>query len=132
MSVLTFCRPPRSCSYSSLKKHIFALEKQYHDHGLALRDLEASNERSHLMTADGLSKADKIFSGLLDKELQKIVLFYKEQEKELARDVENLQKDVAQKDTEGPSPTDSIYEDDEDDEDDDEEDGFGTKKREYA
>lgn len=118
-------------SYSSLKKHIFALEKQYHDHGLALRDLEASNERSHLMTADGLSKADKLFSGLLDKELQKIVLFYKEQEAELARDIETLERDIAQKDTEDPSPHDSAYEDEEDDEEDEDEDDYN-KRREIS
>lgn len=98
---------------------------------MALRDLEASNERSHLMTADGLSKADKLFSGLLDKELQKIVLFYKEQEAELARDIETLERDIAQKDTEDPSPHDSAYEDEEDDEEDEDEDDYN-KRREIS
>jgi phosphate transporter len=83
------------------------------------------------MTADGLSKADKIFSGLLDKELQKIVLFYKDQERDLGRDLENLEKDIAQKDAEGPSPADSAYEDDDDDEEDDEDDDYRNKNREF-
>lgn len=110
--------------YSALKKYIFQLEKQYHDEGSALHDLEASNERSRLIasgTGSTTKMADKIFTGLLDKELDKIVTFYQDQEAELAKDIQTLETDIAEKDAQGPSPPGSEFDDDEDDDDDDDE-----------
>jgi hypothetical protein len=109
------------------------LEKQFHEADSALNDLEASHERSRLISSNrhaaGLKAADTIFSGLLDKELDKIVAFYTDQEAELKKEIEALERDIVLKTAEGPSPVGSDYEDDDDDEDDeDEEDG---KRREY-
>jgi phosphate transporter len=114
-------------SYSALKKYIFQLEKQFLDNDSALHDLEASHERSRLIasgTASTVKIADKIFTGLLDKELDKIVTFYKDQEAELEREIHALEADIELKDAQGPSPARSEYDDDdEDDDDDDEEPG---------
>jgi phosphate transporter len=121
-------------SYSALKKQIFQLEKQYHDGESALHDLEAFNERSRLMTSETsgngvpTKSADIIFSGLLDKELEKITEFYKEQEADIERDLETLEADIISKDEEGPSFGYSEYDDDEDDDDDDDEED--AKRRE--
>lgn len=120
-------------SYSALKKHIFQLEKQYHDGESALHDLEAFNERSRLMANEAgngvpMKSADVIFSGLLDKELEKIIEFYKEQEADVERVLETLETDIMKKDAEGPSFGYSEYDDDEDDDDDD--DDEDAKRRE--
>ncbi|KAG8798842.1 low-affinity phosphate transporter, partial [Serendipita sp. 399] len=73
-----------------------------------------------------LQSADKIFSGLLDKELEKIVRFYRTIEADLHRDMVALESDVAMKDAQGASPTNSGFFDEDDEEDEeDEEDGKG-------
>ncbi|CAG8648689.1 16792_t:CDS:2, partial [Acaulospora colombiana] len=91
--------------YSALKKYIFQLEKQFHETDSALNDLEASHERSRLISSNrhaaGLKAADTIFSGLLDKELDKIILFYAEQEADLKKDIEMLERDIVIKTAEG-------------------------------
>lgn len=110
------------------------MEKQYHDESSTVHDLEASNERSRLMTGESSNgplaskMADRIFSGLLDKELDKINKFYHDQEADIARDLETLEADISQKDKERPSPANSEYDDDDDD--DDEEDEDDAKRRE--
>jgi len=80
--------------YDTLKKHIYQLEKQqqrnsqYH-----VVDLESS-ERSTLLGERDASQTDAIFVPLLDRELKKIIAFYEQQEKELLRDLEDLEQDV--------------------------------------
>ncbi len=114
--------------YSALKKHIYALEKQYAGVDGRIDDLEAAtNERSTLLGevhglgggAGGGHPADDTFSSLLDPELEKIVRFYREQEAELLREVHQLEADIAQIDADGPSmrsPYDDFDEDEEDEE----------------
>jgi hypothetical protein len=125
--------------YSALKKHIYALEKQYAGLDIDGRadDLEAlTNERTTLLgggpggvggggsggPADAHAHAhpaDDTFAALLDPELHKIVRFYREQEAELFRELQQLEADIAQRDAEGPGavyPYDEFDEDDEDEE----------------
>ena len=122
-----------TCSYSALKKYIFQLEKQVHDSN-ETGDLEA-NERSRLManergeTSMNTRAADRFFAGLLDKELEKIVKFYIETEADVAKDIETLEADIAQKDAEGPSPAGSEYDEDDDDEDDEEDEDAKLRRR---
>lgn len=113
--------------YSALKKHIYALEKQYAGVDGRIDDLEAAtNERSTLLGdghglggAGGGHPADETFSSLLDPELEKIVRFYREQEAELLREVHQLEADIAQIDADGPSMRSPYDEFDEDEEDED-------------
>lgn len=100
-------------------------------------DLEAAtNERSTLLGGDvrdgfglgggaatggggGGHPADDMFSSLLDRELEKIVRFYREQEAEVLRELYQLEADIAQIDAEGPSVRSPYDEFDEDEEDED-------------
>jgi phosphate transporter len=111
--------------YSALKKHIYALEKQYAGVDGWADDLEAAtNERATLLGdvhglggAGGGHPADDTFSSLLDRELEKIVRFYREQEAESLRELHQLEADIAQLDAAGPtarSPYDDFDEDEED------------------
>ena len=113
--------------YSALKKHIYALEKQYSGVDGRLDDLEAAtSERTTLLgEVHGLGgpggghPADDTFSSLLDRELEKIVRFYREQEAESLRELHQLEVDIAQLDAAGPSarsPYDEFDEDEEDEE----------------
>ena len=113
--------------YSALKKHIYALEKQYARLDGRIDDLEAAtNERSTLLGGvraltgvGGAHPADDTFSSLLDRELEKIVRFYREQETELLRELHQLEADIAQRDADGPvvtAPYDYFDEDEEDEE----------------
>ena len=123
--------------YSALKKHIYALEKQYAGVDGRIDDLEAAtNERSTLLGGDvrgglglgggaaadgggGGCPADDMFSSLLDRELEKIVRFYREQEAEVLRELYQLEADIAQIDADGPSMRSPYDEFDEDEEDED-------------
>ena len=128
--------------YSALKKHIYALEKQYAGVDGRMDDLEAAtNERSTLLGGGGDVRdgfgfgfgggaatggggggghpADDMFSSLLDRELEKIVRFYREQEAEVLRELYQLEADIAQIDAEGPSVRSPYDEFDEDEEDED-------------
>ena len=111
--------------YSALKKHIYALEKQYAGVEGRVDDLEAAtNERSTLLggvrALSGVGAAhpaDGTFSSLLDRELDKIVRFYREQEAETLRELQQLEADIAQRDADGPvamAPFDYFDEDEED------------------
>ena len=119
--------PFSSRRYSALKKHIYALEKQYAGVDGRIDDLEAAtNERSTLLGGvralsgvGGAHPADDTFSSLLDRELEKIVPFYREQEAELLRELQQLEADIAQREAEGPVaiPPYDYFDEDEEDED---------------
>ncbi|EGO24899.1 hypothetical protein SERLADRAFT_356336 [Serpula lacrymans var. lacrymans S7.9] len=97
-------------AYDVLKKYIYQLEKQQHDHDLptAYRDVEAGEETT-LVDHTQDSPVDTLFIPLLDRELKKITLFYESQQKELLDELEEV---------EGLTR----YLDDDDDDDDDEDD----------
>jgi len=122
------CQPAFSFPrYSALKKQIYALEKQYVGVDGWIDDLEAAtNERATLLGgvgelggAGGGHLADDMFSSLLDRELEKIVRFYREQDAELLRELYQLEGDIARLDVEGPLASPPYDEFDEDDEDED-------------
>ena len=113
--------------YSALKKHIYALEKQYAGLDGRIDDIEAAtNERATLLGgvralggAGGGHPADDTFSSLLDRELEKIVRFYRDQEAELLRELQQVEGDITQRDVDGASavfPYDYLDEEDEEDE----------------
>ena len=117
-----------------LKKAIYQLEKR--QHGLE-HDLE-SNERVSLLEDSDRSDTDAIFIPLLDKELNKIIVFYDAQEKELLNDVAQLEEEVRQTEEAGLSGRGQYFDEDEDDEeeflddddDDDDEETNGATSRE--
>lgn len=98
------------------------MEKLQHTHEhLYAPDLE-SNERSTLLGEADLSETDATFIPLLDHELDKMVLFYEQQQKELAEELNDLEKDVEFQETLGlqGGAHYADYEDGDDDDDDDE------------
>jgi hypothetical protein len=103
-----------------LKKTIYQLEKR--QHGLDY-DLE-SNERVSLLQDSDRSDTDSIFIPLLDKELNKIIVFYDPQERELLNDIAQLEEEVKQTEEAGLTGRGHYYDDeieeDDDDDDDDE------------
>ena len=103
-----------------LKKAIYQLEKR--QHGLDY-DLE-SNERVSLLQDSDRSDTDAIFIPLLDKELNKIIVFYDAQEKELLNDVAQLEEEVRQTEEAGLSGRGQYFDDEDDDDEffDDDED----------
>ncbi|KAF8885871.1 SPX domain-containing protein [Gymnopilus junonius] len=107
-------------SYDSLKKFIYQLEKQQSGRDAVLvRDIEA-NEHSSLLGGQHAADTDPLFIPALDKELQKVVHFYLQQEKELFEDLAELEKEIERLD-EADFPEGYHYEDfDDEDEDDDE------------
>ncbi|KAG6888170.1 hypothetical protein C0992_009446 [Termitomyces sp. T32_za158] len=106
---------PLWTSYDSLKTHIYRLEKEQHVESRPYRDIEA-NEHDFLM---GQTGTDAVFEPLLNKELEKIDLFYHVQEKELLEEVSELEELVQKQEAAGLD--DRYYDDpDEDDEEDDE------------
>lgn len=140
-------------AYDALKKYIYQLEKHAASQAQStptsqpaadlsasfLEDLE-SNEQTSLLGisrsslegggggANGLQGTDAMFVPLLNRELKKIVLFYEAQEKELFKELEELEESIAKAEEEGmwgPGGDHGFYDDDveEDDEDDDDEDG---------
>lgn len=113
-------------SYDALKKYIYQLEKQQAGHLVA--DLE-SGERASLL--DQTDATDALFIPLLDRELSKIVTFYKHQEQELMEELQDLEKDVALQDELGlrGEETWGRYTDDDDEEDDDSVSRSPTRRR---
>ncbi|PCH42680.1 SPX-domain-containing protein, partial [Wolfiporia cocos MD-104 SS10] len=113
-------------SYDALKKSIYQLEKQ--QVGLEsstrdLRDLEAANEQTALMSNVDHHSTDTTFIPLLDRELKKICIFYEMQEAELLDEVAQLERLVQQTEDIGPDAghqyMDADTEDDDEDEDED-------------
>lgn len=111
-------------SYDTLKKYVYQLEKQQVGFRDALHDLEANESTSLMHTRDHLS-TDSLFIPLLDRELQKICLFYESQEQDLLKEVTALEHLVQQQEEHGPY-VEHQYEvaEFEDDEDEDDEDDF--------
>ena len=109
------------CSYDALKKYIYQLEKQQHEHGRSSMDLE-SGENTSLIPQTSISSTDSAFVPLLDRELKKIVLFYQSQEKESLDAVSELEELAKEQEERGFWENGQYegYEDDEDDDDDDE------------
>jgi phosphate transporter len=101
-----------------LKKTIYQLEKR--QHGLD-NDLEA-NERVSLLEDTNSSDTDSIFIPLLDKQLNKIIVFYDAQEKEVLNDIADLEEEVKQREEAGLSGMGHYFDDDDEEEEDLDED----------
>ncbi|TDL25556.1 SPX-domain-containing protein [Rickenella mellea] len=108
-------------AYSSLKKHIYQLEKKQLNDEVTVYDLE-SNERTALMSGANRSSTDAVFIPILDRELKKICLFYEAQEQELSQEVLELEKLVQSKEEEDISMAGHYMSDGDDDDDDDDDD----------
>jgi phosphate transporter len=119
----TFLNP--SQSYDVLKRYIYQLEKQQQQrHGIdsSYHDLEANEQTALVDHTEGPSP-DSLFKPLLDKELEKITLFYEAQEKELMDELAELEQSIAQLDESGLAAGLSYMDEyEEDDDEDDEED----------
>ncbi|OAX41904.1 Sodium/sulfate symporter [Rhizopogon vinicolor AM-OR11-026] len=90
-------------AYDVLKRYIYQLEKQQQQrHGIdsSYHDLEA-NEQTALVDRTEGSSADSLFKPLLDRELEKITLFYEAQEKELMDELAELEQSITQQDEGG-------------------------------
>ncbi|KAJ7596438.1 SPX domain-containing protein [Mycena floridula] len=103
-------------AYDELKKSIYQLEKQQHSMA-PYRDAEA-NERSALVQ----SSSDAIFKPLLDVQLDKIISFYENQEKELLDELDELEEEVRLREEAGLEG--DHYAEDVDDDDDDDDDSL--------
>lgn len=77
-------------AYTSLKKLIYNLQRE------SLQRRNGDSESTHLFSNGSSEDADpkSIFMVALDAELKKIDQFYKKQENEIFRDVEELMKDI--------------------------------------
>lgn len=110
-------------AYDVLKRYIYQLEKrQQRSDGIgpSYRDLEA-NEQTTLVNHGDTSGVDSLFKPLLDKELLKIVIFYKAQEKELLDELVALEQSITQHDEAGLEAGLNYMDEGEEDEDEDEE-----------
>ncbi|KAJ8592872.1 Sodium/sulfate symporter [Rhizopogon salebrosus TDB-379] len=120
-------------AYDVLKRYIYQLEKQQQRrHGIesSYHDLEA-NEQTALVDHTGSSGADSLFKPLLDRELEKITLFYEVQEKELMDELAELEQSIAQQD-EGGLEAGLNYMDEYEDEDEDEEEDNVIRSDDHA
>ena len=70
------------------------------------------------------SSTDHLFRPLLDKELEKIMSFYKEQERELLEKLDALEDQVLSKESQGLQPDGAYLHDDDDDDDEEEEEEY--------
>lgn len=110
------------CRYDALKKLIYQLEKKKHNLDSQYHDIE-SNEHSALISQD-IGDTDDLFKPALDGELQKIVFFYGQQEKDLLQEVSELEKMVEQQELAGLAGhpyLEEVGDDDEEEDDDDDE-----------
>lgn len=98
-----------------LKKKIYELEGTVSGHRTT-----GSHERSALLGGLGQRSvpSNEKFVPLLDRELHKIVTFYKIQEQELADEIDELAASIARKEEEGEGGSDPRFSDDGDSEDD--------------
>lgn len=108
-----------SNSYDALKKYIYQLEKQQHDHETLNHTSHRDLEHAALLEDHDVSDTDALFIPLLDRELKKITRFYESQEKELCEDLTELEKDIQKQEDAGMEGGDRYLEQS-DDEDDDE------------
>ncbi|KDQ24963.1 hypothetical protein PLEOSDRAFT_52207 [Pleurotus ostreatus PC15] len=109
-------------AYDALKKLIYQLEKKKHNLDSQYHDIE-SNEHSALISQD-IDDTDVLFKPALDGELQKIVFFYGQQEKDLLQEVSELEKMVEQQELAGLAGhpyLEEVGDDDEEEDDDDDE-----------
>lgn len=114
-----------ACRYDALKKLIYQLEKKKHNLDSQYHDIE-SNEHSALISQD-IGDTDVLFKPALDGELQKIVYFYEQQEKDFLQEVTELEKMVEQQEVAGLAGhpyLEEVGDDDEEDDDDDDEEHF--------
>ena len=110
-------------SYEALKKKIYQLEKHQHSGGLqdSYHDLEA-NEHTSLIGSSHPSSPDALFIPALDRELEKINLFYVTEEQRLEDDVSALQDEIERQEESGPYAGHQYLNGDEDDDDEDDDD----------
>ncbi|TFK63157.1 Sodium/sulfate symporter [Pluteus cervinus] len=118
-------------AYDALKKCIYQLEKQQHNLSASLtlssgyHDLESNETEALIGTgSEGQhqsSPTDSVFVPLLDKELKKISLFYEQQEKELASDIQELEEEVELQERMGLEAGERYMDFPDDDDDDDDE-----------
>lgn len=101
------------CRYAALKKVIYDLEKEQ-PQGSNGTD---HHERSSLLGGDRYVDTVQAFIPLLDRELERIVSFYKSQGDELRVELDNLTADIATAEVQGVIPEEREEEDaDSDDE----------------
>lgn len=74
-------------AYSNLKKHIYSLETQ-----LNQKQAHTDAESSPLLNGDA-DDPDKVFTNILDTELERVTSFYKLKENEIFEEMEALLKD---------------------------------------
>jgi phosphate transporter len=116
--------------YDSLKSAIYRLEKDavFNTRQRDYRDVESAALLAS--QEDDQSDRDKLFSRLIDEELSKVVNFYKEKERELLAEVDNLAHEMERIETEPlyAMTDDAIFEDEEDeDEDEDDDDSVASE-----
>lgn len=90
-----------------------------------------ANEQTALVDHTESSGADSLFKPLLDRELEKITLFYEVQEKELMDELAELEQSIAQQD-EGGLEAGLNYMDEYEDEDEDEEEDNVIRSDDHA
>ena len=101
-------------SYEALKKQIYQLEKQQAGLRESYHDLEA-NEHTSLIGSSHPSSPDALFIPALDRELEKINLFYVTEEQRLEDDVSALQDEIERQEESGPYAGHQYLNGDEDD-----------------
>lgn len=109
------------CSYDTLKRKIYEFETNI---DASRGTLGLSHERSALLGRFGhdevSASTDEKFVPLLDRELDKIITFYKAQEHELREELDQLSISIARREEEGFNGlTDARFSDDGDSDDDD-------------
>jgi len=78
-------------AYSNLKKHIYSLETRLNQHR-AITTAAVDPESSPLLSA-AHDDVDKVFTGLLDAELEKVASFYQLKELEIYGEVQDMLRD---------------------------------------
>ena len=106
-SVLLYLLRYVHCSYEPLKKTIYELENA--------PDKTSHHERTALLS---VASANEKFIPLLDRELDKIVSFYRIQEEELRSEVEVLDASITKVEEEGPGAYGGFSDEGESDDDD--------------
>ena len=107
--------------YEALKKQIYQLEKQQAGLRESYHDLEA-DESTSLIGASHPGSPDRLFIPLLDRELEKICLFYVTEEQRLSDEVTALQEEVERQEESGPYAGHRYLDADEDEDDEDDDD----------
>ncbi|KAH9918924.1 SPX domain-containing protein [Epithele typhae] len=109
-------------AYEQLKKQIYLFEKQQAGLRESFHDIEAANEHTSLIGSGHPASSDAQFLPLLDRELDKICMFYDMEEQRLTDDVTALQDEIEREEESGPYGgfryMDAAEDDDDEDDDD--------------